>query len=365
MIQYLYLLVYIMLGFSKLASPESLETSELSAATAAEMAAKVDSLHFLNPVFADDWAEPTVWQSSDGDYYSFSATALKSNMRPIKSSDLIHWQTVKQPLIPNRFWTYLEAVGKHLSSPQVVKIGGQWRMYLSASNSADDSNIIALAEDAMQPGQFKYKNRLIVSKEVGIKDCVDPFVVEDDVTHKIYLFFGATSGIYRVELSADGLNLAEGAVPARVAGLDISVDRQRSKVFQAAFVHKHQDYWYLFVSCGHYNSSSSNILVGRSRTLDGMFVDKQGMVMYDGHASAVFAAEDLGDYFYGPGNAGGIISDREGRDFLFYNCHNTEAKGTSTYNPRPLMMQQIIWDNQGWPSLQIGLSQWLESRPAL
>lgn len=77
----------------------------------------------------------------------------------------------------------------------------------------------------------------------------------------------------------------------------------------------------------------------------------------DGYATMILRSEKE-DEFFGPGHNGEIFTVKEGRTFIFYHCHwkGTSASGHSStvwkgpaYVPRPLFLQEIFWDDAGWP----------------
>ena len=92
------------------------------------------------------------------------------------------------------------------------------------------------------------------------------------------------------------------------------------------------------------------MVVGRSRTLDGEFLDQSGRKMKEGYATSVLSSND-GDRFFGPGHNGEIFTDRLGHDYIMYHCHDrSRGKDSERY----LMLQRLFWDNDGWPYVKNG-----------
>lgn len=89
---------------------------------------------------------------------------------------------------------------------------------------------------------------------------------------------------------------------------------------------------------------SYGIVVARSRTLEGEFVDKEGRSLKEGHATPILTMKK-GDRFFGPGHNGEIFTDADGRDWIYYHCH---VKGPNP-EARPVFRQQIFWAADGWP----------------
>ena len=331
---------------------------------------------FSNPVFAHDWADPDVWQGDDGNYYTFSTAGAKYSGglgKFLCSEDMVRWDT-----IPDYVWTLetlaqLKKYGDNIWAPQVVKIKGQWLMYVSCYTSESKSAIAVLTLDSKTfptgdgaHGPWSFHSVLTQSSVSKINDTIDPFVVEDPETGKVWMFFGGVDKVYRVELASDGLSLAEeNPTYTHVAGLKYSEDHSREKVFEASSLYYHDGYWYLFVSAGLYSDYSYSLKVGRSETLTGDFVDKNGNSLKDGIATKILSTTKSSTDFWGPGHNGGIFKDIEGRTYMYYHCHAKDVPVTvAGYTPRALMLQQMFWGENGWPYFKGGKPVGTEECPA-
>ena len=331
---------------------------------------------FSNPVFAHDWADPDVWQGDDGNYYTFSTAGAKYSGglgKFLCSEDMVRWDT-----IPDYVWTLetlaqLKKYGDNIWAPQVVKIKGQWLMYVSCYTSESKSAIAVFTLDSKTfptgdgaHGPWSFHSVLTQSSVSKINDTIDPFVVEDPETGKVWMFFGGVDKVYRVELASDGLSLAEeNPTYTHVAGLKYSEDHSREKVFEASSLYYHDGYWYLFVSAGLYSDYSYSLKVGRSETLTGDFVDKNGNSLKDGIATKILSTSKSSTDFWGPGHNGGIFKDIEGRTYMYYHCHAKDVPVTvAGYTPRALMLQQMFWGENGWPYFKGGKPVGTEECPA-
>ena len=300
-----------------------------------------------NPAWGPDWPDPTVWMGEDGNYYSV-ATGLR---HLIKSPDLIHWEATEGHVMDRetrrQMWSQY---GRNFWAPDVTTVGGQRLLYITLYNSAEDSNIGVLKEDS--PGHFSFHGIITRGQETGIDDTIDPEVVTDPEAGIVWLYFGSVGGMHRVQLAADGLSLAPDAKYEHVAGLTVRQNPDRSRVFEGAYLHRHEGYWYLFVSSGHYGDHTYKLQVGRSKTLDGTFLNRKGKKMVEGYATPVLTSQK-GDRFYGPGHCGEIFQ-RDGHEYMFYHCHDAQIG-----NPhhRPMLVQEIKWDKKGWPYFEGGKPQ--------
>ena len=305
---------------------------------------KGDEGAVTNPVWPRNWPDPTVWLGEDGRYHCIATSPARS----IVSDDLFHWKMSDVPPIDKESWETIRTIANHFWAPDVAMVGSKRNMYLTLYNSAEDSKIGVFQETT--PGQFHYVGVITSSKETGIHDTIDPEVVTDPKTGKVWLFFGSVGGIHRIELTEDGLALKEGAKYEHVAGLKIEQNHSRSKVFEGSYLHKQGDYWYLFVSSGNYGDHTYQLKVGRAKELTDVFLDREGNRMDKGFATTVLRSDE-GDHFYGPGHCGEIFTAKDGREYIFYHCH---VQGSRRPGSRPLFISQIQWDKEGWPSLEGG-----------
>lgn len=311
---------------------------------------------FSNPVFAYDWPDPTVWQGDDGRYYSFSTAGATYHGELggfLYSEDMVHWDTLCDVFVTRETVQQLHTYGSDLWAPQVVRIGGRWLMYVTCYSSEKQSAIAVLSFDHPsfpsaegKAGPWKFERIITDSRVTKISDTIDPFVFEDPATHRVWMYFGSTDGNYRVELASDGCSLAQGAEYVPVAGLKVAEDGTRGKVFEGAYLYHRAPYWYYFVSSGRYADWTYAIKVGRSTSAEGPFVDKHGNPMTEGFAEVLMSTPNEEGDFWGPGHNAEIFTDARDRTYIYYHSH---AKASGKKIRRSLMLQQILWDKEGWP----------------
>lgn len=297
-----------------------------------------------NPVWYRNWPDPTIWQGDDGRYYCIATTPRHS----LVSNDLFSWSASGISPVSQDSWTAMSAIARHFWAPDVTTVNGKRLMYITLYNSAQDSNIGVLQETALS--QFQFKGIVTRGSETGIEDTIDPEVVTDPQTGRVWMFFGSVGGIHRVELNSDGLSLKEGAGYEHVAGLTVHQCPDRSKVFEGSYLHWHKGYWYLFVSSGYYGNHTYQLQVGRSKELTGQFFNREGKPMNEGYATPVLHSDE-GDNFFGPGHCGEIFTAADGNEYIFYHCH---VRNSRNPNHRPLFMSRIQWDQEEWPYVEGG-----------
>lgn len=305
---------------------------------------------FTNPVIAADWPDPVVYNGGDGWYYSV-ATWL-ATIR--KSRNLVDWEDAEiDPLTP-KARARLHQVSHNLWAPCVVKLNGKWVLYISLYVSDSDCRIAALTSNS-PTGPFEFANEVVDSRREGVENAIDPYVLA--VGGKVWMFFGSLAdGIHRIELADDGLSVKPGAKPAHVAGVRHPVDKMK-RAWEGSYLHWRNGWWYLFVSGGHFRNHTYYLTVGRSKTIDGEFVDRMGRPMKEGLAEPILSS-GKDDFFYGPGHNGEIFKSADGRDYIFFHSH------VAGYKPedRPTLLQELLWDVDGWPYFKDGRPQKVERR---
>ena len=308
------------------------------------MCLPVSAQQVENPVWPRNWPDPTIWQADDGLYYCIATNPRRS----LVSNDLFSWSMSDISPIDAESWKTMSSIAHNYWAPDVTKVGGKRLMYITLYNSAEDSNIAVLQESS--PCQFQYKGIITRGRETGIEDTIDPEVVSDPKTGRVWMFFGSVGGIHRIELTSDGLSVKEGAKYQHVAGLTVHKCPDRSQVFEGSYLHWHKGYWYLFVSSGYYGNHTYQLQVGRSKELTGEFLNREGKPMVEGFATPVLHSDE-DDNFFGPGHCGEIFTAIDDNEYIFYHCHVRESQRPGQ---RPLFMSRIQWDKDGWPYIEGG-----------
>ncbi|MCF0176790.1 MAG: DUF2961 domain-containing protein [Bacteroidales bacterium] len=296
--------------------------------------------NFGNAVIPFNWPDPTIWQA-DGKFYTV-ATGINTIL---ESTNLVNWKNMRRRPLTEEAAQSVRSLSKKVWAPDMVRIGDKWMLYLTLyGTGAEDSRIGAFSSDS-PTGPWKFESVITDSKDTGIKDTIDPEVVADPATGKLWLFFGSIGKVHRVELDRTGTALAKKAKYVHVAGVDGDSDHSREKVFEGSYLHQHDGWWYLFASKGQYWSHTYGIVVGRSRTLDGVFLDREGRPMTEGYGTLILGS-DKGDRFYGPGHNGEIFTDATGQDYMLFHCHDKKAESSGV---RHTLLQRIFWGEDGWP----------------
>ena len=301
-------------------------------------------LTYKNPVFEPVIADPSIIKAKDGYFYAFGTEddwgdQKGSRLIPIvRSKDLVNWKYVGSVFENKPGW---KGTGS-LWAPDIRFLNGKYYLYYSMSVWGDSNPGIGVAVSDAVKGPYKDQGKLFDSQSIGVGNSIDPCVFEDD-DGTAYLFWGSFHGIFGIKLSENRLNTV--GVPFHIAGND----------FEASYMIKRGKYYYYFGSrgtCCEGENSSYNIAVGRSKSIKGPFVDKDGTDLLQGGGTLVLTGNfpnDKGEkLFAGPGH-NAIIKDDNSTYWMVYHAVDKDnpllPNGATR---RPLMIDPIKW-KKGWP----------------
>ncbi|MCP2504003.1 MAG: family 43 glycosylhydrolase [Candidatus Poseidoniaceae archaeon] len=188
---------------------------------------------------------------------------------------------------------------------------------------------------------------------------LDPATFTDD-DGRTYLIYGGAH-IWMTEINAttgehltgeEWDNGASGTYVHLANGpLDPEVEAGEESWTEAAYVHKQGEFYYLFVNwyrcCGG-PESTYEIYVGRSTTIDGTYVDANGVSMLEGGGTLVM---DRSSGYIGPGHPS-IFTHGETQVFT----HHFYPDGGDEEDPMTdgiawafIQANTLTWNEQGWP----------------
>lgn len=321
--------------------------------------AAATALTFENPVIRVNWSDPTFWMDGDGTCYG-----VASDLEEVRASrDLLRWEPVG-PVIEGKSKAELYAFSENFWAPDVIRIGDEWRLYVTQFVSSDTNRLVCLSSESPR-GPFRFSSVVLKNWEFGIRDlAIDAEVVRDG--DRVWLFTGSVAGgVHRLELTADGLALRDRRA-VHVAGL-LPGDRDRKWIYanacyEGAYLYWRAGWWYLFVSAGDIRWDAYHLCCGRSRTLDGKFVDPSGRSLAQGGGKTVLVSNAD---FPGPGHNGEIVTDGAGADYMFFHAHWSAfpLDQTRYTSRRCLNLQRILWDADGWPYFETGSVKKTEVAP--
>lgn len=310
-----------------------------------------ESETYENPVFEPTLADPSILRHSDDDGDVFYAYATEDHwydeaeqhdtqglqyMPIVRSTNLVDWEYVGE--VFNSKPTWKESGG--LWAPEIAEFDGEFYCYYSYSEWGDENPAIGVATANHPEGPFEDHGKLFDSDEIGVENSIDPyFHVEDGIP---YLFWGSWYGIWGVELSADGLEVA--GEPFRIADDDH---------YEAPYLIERDGYYYFFGSngsCCEGQTSTYHVIVGRSESFDGPYVNANGDPLTENPGTLILEGSDV---FVGPGH-NAMIRDDAGDDWIVYHAYDADEAWINDTPRRALMIDRVHWED-GWPTVEDGV----------
>lgn len=262
------------------------------------------------------------------------------------SEDLVEWTLYGHVLDAIPQWAQAAVPGTRGAwAPDIAYFNGRYHLYYSCSTFGSNRSVIGLVTnktlDRGSP-EFRWEDQGLVV-ESRLEDDFNAIdanhLIDRDGKH--WLCLGSFwSGIKLFPLdSATGKLMPRGhkyslaSRPAPAGG---------PSAIEAPFMIERDGYYYLFSSfdyCCRGASSSYYVVVGRSRSVLGPYVGKDGKSQMEGYGAVVLR----GDRRYrGPGHVA-VLRDGP-RDYLVYHAYDAQQDGRSVLRIAP-----IDWTPDGWP----------------
>ena len=149
-------------------------------------------------------------------------------------------------------------------------------------------------------------------------------------------------GSYWSGLKLFKLDGATGKVIAGDKPRPIAARPDSGGAVEASFVTWHDDFYYLwssFDACCQGSNSTYNTRVGRSKSPEGPYVDRDGKPLLEGGGTLVIRGYEN---VRGPGH-NAVLHDGD-TDYLVHHWYDASHRGRQSLAVRP-----IVWDAEGWP----------------
>ncbi|KAA5537993.1 arabinan endo-1,5-alpha-L-arabinosidase [Roseiconus nitratireducens] len=282
--------------------------------------------------------DPSSIVTCEGEYWFFSTGTGVSSWH---SKDLQTWQPGPRVFTEIPDWVTEVVPGQrgHFWAPDVIHLGDRYLLYYSVSSFGKNTSAIALASTpTLNPEDpaFGWTDHGIVIQSGPEDDfnAIDPAVILTDA-EELWMSFGSFwSGLKLVRLDLESGKRSSDDTPLH----SIASYRQ----IEAPHLYQHDRWFYLFVNWGKCCSgvdSTYNIRVGRSRSIQGPYLDEDGIDLAEGGGTLLLESDGP---FIGPGHANVF---RDGDRFLL-SCHYYD--GTERGRSR-LSIQELSWSEDGWP----------------
>ena len=177
-------------------------------------------------------------------------------------------------------------------------------------------------------------------------NAIDPNIIVDEDGTPWMNFGSFWDGIKMVKLTKDMMQVAQPeewySLCRRERSFELDDKDPGDGAVEAPFIMKHGDYYYLFVSfdyCCRGLKSNYKVVVGRSKSVTGPYVDKEGKSMAKGGGSLVIQGNK--DYA-GVGHNAAYHLD--GKDYFLCHAYSVAEDGASK-----LIIREMTWTSDGWP----------------
>lgn len=276
------------------------------------------------------------------------------------STDRVHW-TRRGPALPQApAWVATAVPGNKNNvvwAPDVIFHRGKYFLFYSYSAWGSNQSAIGVAiNSSLDPNGWKDQGIVIASTGKEGFNAIDPCGFED-ADGNFWLSFGSyVNGVRLVQLDPD-TGLRQKDAPIRELGTRPGVP---VNPIEASYVHYQSGYYYLFVNwdfCCRASKSDYNIRMGRSKSVTGPFLDKDGKDLNAGGGSLFLNAMfDNGsgrtiDDAVGPGHVG--IMEENGTYWL-----TTHYEWTRSTNRTTMFLNRMAWDDGGWPRVILDEGPW-------
>jgi arabinan endo-1,5-alpha-L-arabinosidase len=227
------------------------------------------------------------------------------------------------------------------AAPDIIKIGDRYLCIYGATGGGlgggHSGRILTMWNKTLDPKSpdFKWSTAVEVCASDGMEDqdAIDPGIMLDPTTGRLWVSYGTYFGTIRlIELDP--------TTGFRMKGnkeKDIAIDCEASDLI-------YRNGWYYLLgthgTCCDGVNSTYNIVVGRSRSVEGPYLDNVGRDMYHGGGKMVVAA---GNRKTGAGHFGRTIVD-EGIEVTSFHWEADFDQGGSSV----LAVHPLLWKND-WP----------------
>ena len=306
---------------------------------------------YVNPVLDADFPDPAVILAPDEFYYAYATQTLRDgewlNIQVARSPDLVHWEHLGDALPVKPDWA------RHTQdfwAPSVIYDGATYIMYYSATPDVcpdpEYGHALAIATASSPAGPFVDMGMPLL---LGMGfEYIDPMAFDDPATGKRLLYWGSGFQPIKVqELAEDRMSFASDSQPIDLIWPN-PVKGAFPRLVEAAWVIRHDDFYYLFYSgdncCG--PDAVYGVMVARSRSATGPFEtleDAKGVP----HSLMLYKSER----WLAPGH-NAIVTDKAGQVWIVYHAIDVtrprQRQEDEINSRRILLIDRIEW-RDGWP----------------
>lgn len=231
-------------------------------------------------------------------------------------------------------------------APDVFFLNGRYCVYYAVSTlGSQQSGIGLVTSPTLDPSDPNYlwtdQGPVIISTNGSAYNTIDPAVTFDASGNPWMVFGSYWQGIYIVQLDpVTGLRIAPNSPVTRLA---------YNGSIEASCIFRHGGYYYLMAdwgSCCSGVNSSYNIRMGRSTSITGPYLDKNGVDMVANGGSIFLQGTGK---FTGPGHF--AILNEGGTQWFSYHYYDAGAYAPwyGAYGVADFDLEPLSWTPDNWP----------------
>lgn len=290
--------------------------------------------------------------AKQGNTYYLFATGMGISV--MSSTDLTHWK-IEEPVFeeaPQWAVDLIPGYKGHTWAPDVIYHNGLYHLFYSCSAFGKNTSAIGHATNpTLNPSDpaFKWTDHGKIIQSVPYRDmwnAIDPNIVIDESGIPWMTFGSFWDGIKLVKLTPDLMQVAQPeewhSICRRERSFELDDADAGNGAVEAPFIFKHDGYYYLFVSfdyCCQGAKSTYKVVVGRSKTVTGPYLDKEGRSLAQGGGSLVVQGNKD---WAGIGHNSAYHFD--GKDYYISHAYSMAEDGM----PK-LIIREMTWTEDRWP----------------
>ena len=260
------------------------------------------------------------------------------------STDLVNWTPSPRAVFTNNAYpswinTKVPGFQGNFWAPECIFMNGKYYLYYSCSTFGSKVSAIGLATNVtLDPSNPNYnwvdEGEVISTNAGSTVNAIDPAVFRDTNNNVWFTYGSFFGGLRTVQLTAATGKIMSGATQYAVANGGV----------EAACLTKRGNYYYMFINrgaCCNGINSTYYILVGRSTSPTGPFLDQNGVSLNNNGGTVVL---NVSGRYVGPGHAG--IFEENGVSYFSHHYYDGDDNGA----PK-LGLAKLTWSATEWPEV--------------
>ncbi|HYQ58631.1 MAG TPA: family 43 glycosylhydrolase [Draconibacterium sp.] len=242
-----------------------------------------------------------------------------------------------------------------VNAPDIQLVNGTYYLYYNVTSFAKNTSAIGVATNKTlnpESPEFEWVDHGMVIQSIPYRDmwnAIDANLVMDG--NQGWLVFGSFwGGIQMLKLAPDLLSVAKPEfwhhIAAQPRNFYLDWADPGDGAIEGAFIYKHIQYFYLFASldyCCRGIESDYKIIVGRSRYVEGPYVDKEGRQLSMGGGTLVVEGNDR---WAAVGHNSAYTMN--GKSIIVMHGYDKLDSGKSK-----LLIREIKWGRDDWPIVDL------------